>query len=131
MQSYKCDRIFSRKLPRTTYKATIEARQNSLYKVVSSLLNFKWIADPPATSFLENQRLVLQAREQGFPKWCPTPSDSRYCAISWACNEASNLGGHIYATVTIILFKGAWAPLFFQSSQEEHKYIKTPCGAYS
>ena len=57
----------------------------------------------PATSFIENKRYGLQAREQGFPKLCPTLSESRYRAISLACNEASNLGGRIYATVTAIL----------------------------
>ena len=57
----------------------------------------------PATSFLENKRYGLQAREQGFPKLCPTLSESQYHAISWACNEASNLGGRISATVPRIL----------------------------
>ena len=56
-----------------------------------------------ATSFLENKRYGLQARQQGFPKLCPTLSESQYRAISWACNEASNLGGRIYATVPWIL----------------------------
>ena len=58
------------------------------------------MANLPATSFLEDQRLGLQAREKGFPKRCPVPSDSWYCVILWACNEASNLGGSIlYASV--------------------------------
>ena len=59
----------------------------------------------PATSFLENKGYGLQAREQGFPKLCPILSESRYHVISWACNEASNLGGRIYATVPEILLK--------------------------
>ena len=66
-------------------------------------MNFKWMANLPATSFLENQRDGLQAREQGFPKQCPTLSESQYRMILWACNEASNLGGRLYATVTQIL----------------------------
>jgi len=43
-----------------------------LYKVVSCLFNFKQMQNLPATSFLENKRYGLQAREQGFPKLCPT-----------------------------------------------------------
>ena len=54
-------------------------------------------------SFLENQTYGLQAREQGFPKLCPTLSESQYRAISWACNEAGNLGGRIVAIVPRIL----------------------------
>ena len=104
-QSCEFDRIFFTKLARTTYETTIEVRQNNLYKVVSRPLNFKRMANFPATSFLEDQRLGIQAREQGFPKRYPTLSDSPYRVISWACNEASNLGGRIYATVTQILLK--------------------------
>ena len=62
-----------------------------MYKVVSCLFNFKQMRNLPATSFLENKRYGIQAREQGFPKLCPALSESRYRAISWACNEASNL----------------------------------------
>ena len=102
-QSCELDLILLTKLARSTYEATIEARQSFLYKVVSRPLNFKRMANLPATSFLEDQRLGIHAREQGFPKRCPTLSDSQYRAILWACNEASNLGGRIYATVTQIV----------------------------
>ena len=54
-------------------------------------LNFKRMENLPAMSFIENQSDGRQARVQGFPKRCPTLSDSQYRAISWACNKASNL----------------------------------------
>ena len=75
----------------------------NMYKVVSCLFNFKQMRNLLATSFLQNKRYGLQAREQGFPKLCPTLPESRYRAMSLACNEASNLGGRIYATVPGIL----------------------------
>ena len=52
-------------------KLRYELQHIFVYKVVLRPLNFKWMANIPATSFLEDQRLGLQAREQGFPKTVP------------------------------------------------------------
>ena len=98
--------ILARKYDRTYDRTHDRYYLICVYNVVSCLFNFKQMRNLPATSFLENKRYGLQAREHGFPKLCPTLSESRYRAISWACNKASNLGVRLYTTVTQIMLTG-------------------------
>ena len=80
LQSCKLIFLFYKILARTTIEPSIEPTIEAsyfFYKVVPCLFNFKRIGNLFATSFLENKRYCLQAREQGFPKLR-------------ACNKASN-----------------------------------------
>ena len=47
------------------------------------------------TSYIEDPRLVFQAKNPSFLKWCPKPTNLRYCVKLQACKGAIMLTGHI------------------------------------